>query len=308
MKDGNGEPSAITVVIPTFNRLATLRLCLEHLEAQTLANFDVIIVNDGSTDGTEVALAAIQEQSPLRLRVLHQQNAGPARARNHALAHVTTELCLLIGDDILATPEFLKTHLEFHREHPDSYAVGLGWTPWDRVHQQVTPFMHWYEEIQFDYGRLTAGRAPTWHHFYTSNLSFKTQLIRANPFDERFKAAAWEDIELGFRLARMGYLQITFLRDAIATHLHPTTVLQAARRMRTLGRAEHQFHQMWPTARDPVAQGVREWIYAFLGARPWLLRLLTAVVGPMATRLQPGKLHTLLLRSYRLCGYLESNQ
>jgi glycosyltransferase involved in cell wall biosynthesis len=79
MSEGPTAPSVITVVIPTFNHLLTLRLCLEHLEAQTLTNFDVIVINDGSTDGIEAALTEIQQTSPLRMQVLHQQYAGHGR-------------------------------------------------------------------------------------------------------------------------------------------------------------------------------------------------------------------------------------
>ncbi|MBB5342198.1 glycosyltransferase family 2 protein [Tunturibacter empetritectus] len=300
--------SAMTVIIPTFNRLSTLRLCLEHLEAQTIADFDVIIVNDGSTDGTEAALAEIQENSPLRLQVLHQQNSGPARARNLAIAHVSKEICLLIGDDILATPNLLDAHLQFHRTNPDSKAVGLGRTQWDTVYQEITPFMEWYEEIQFDYGRLTAGLTPTWQHFYTSNLSFKTRLFQANPFDESFKAAAWEDIELGFRLVTRDQMHLTFLPDAIASHVHPTTFLQAVRRMHTLGRSQRQFHQIWPSARDMSAKDIKAKICTILGARPLLLEMLTSSVDRLSGPLKPGKLHAMLLRSHQQRGYLESKQ
>jgi glycosyltransferase involved in cell wall biosynthesis len=299
--------SAMTVIIPTFNRLSTLRLCLERLEAQTITDFDVIIVNDGSTDGTEAALANIQENTPLRLQVLHQQNSGPARARNWAIAHATEEICLLIGDDILATPNLLDAHLQFHRANPDDKAVGLGRTQWDRDYQEITPFMEWYEEIQFDYGRLVAGLTPTWQHFYTSNLSFKTRLFQANPFDERFKAAAWEDIELGFRLANRDQMHLTFLPNAIASHVHPTTFLQAVRRMRTLGRSERQFHQIWPSAQDISARDVKAKICTILGARPLLLDILTSSVDRLSGPLKPGKLHAMLLRSHQQRGYLESN-
>ena len=305
MRDGTIESSEITVVIPTFNRLSTLRLCLEYLEAQTLTNFDVIIVNDGSTDGTEAALAEIQEKSSLRLQILHQPNAGPARGRNFAIAHVMTDICLLIGDDIVASPELLEAHLRFHRGNSDSGSVGLGWTKWDQIYQEVTPFMQWYEDIQFDYGRLTSGLTPTWQHFYTSNLSFKTQLIRSNPFDERFKAAAWEDIELGFRLTMEKNMQLTFLRDAVATHVHPTTFLQATKRMQILGRSERQFHQIWPTARDFTVRDAKARICTILGAKPFLLRMLTSATDLLSRQLKPGKLHAMLLRSHQQRGYLE---
>ncbi|WP_158793106.1 glycosyltransferase family 2 protein [Granulicella sp. L60] len=307
MTTGISQANAITVVIQTFNRLPILRLCLQYLEAQTVTDFDVIVVNDGSTDGTEEALIEIQKCSPLRLRILSQQNAGPARGRNFAIGNATTNLCLLIGDDILASPGLLEAHLRFHRENPNRAAVGLGWTKWDQLHQDVTPFMQWYEEIQFDYGRLTFGLDPTWHHFYTSNLSFKTDLVRTNPFDERFKRAAWEDIELGYRLITEDKAHLTFLREALATHVHPTTFLQAVKRMQTLGSSEHQFHQIWPAARNNLATDTKTKICAFLAIHPLLLESLTLTVDRLSRFLRPGKLHAAVLRSHQLRRYLESH-
>jgi glycosyltransferase involved in cell wall biosynthesis len=307
MNEGFAEPSVIAVVIPTFNRLPTLRLCLEHLEAQTLTNFDVIIINDGSTDGTEAALAEIQQTSPLRLQVLHQQNAGPARGRNVAIAHVMTDLCLLIGDDILATPTLVESHLQFHRINPDIKEAAIGWTKWDLVHQEITPFMQWYEKIQFDYEHLTAGRPVTWKHFYTSNLSFKTKLIKENPFDERFKSAAWEDMELAYRLTMQNMLHLSFLPDAVATHVHPTTFRQAIRRMRIVGRSERLFYETWPVAR-PSSHDRKMKICNLLGERPSLLHAATFAVDRLSRLIKPGKLHAMLLRSHRHHGYLESNQ
>jgi len=299
----SGSSGGITVVVPTYNRLDTLRLCLKSLETQTITRFSVIVVNDGSTDGTKAALADILKTSPLELRVIHQENAGPARARNIAIEQISTPLCLLIGDDILAAPGLLEAHMRFHHANPDLGEVGLGWTKWDEIHQCITPFMSWYEKIQFSYGRLTAGYPPTWQHFYTSNLSCKTNLLKANRFDEGFKAAAWEDIELGFRLSQSGKATVTFLPDAIATHVHPTTFSQAIKRMQTLGKWERVFHQIWPQARV-LQNNFKSRLCALLAKQPLLLSALAA----MAQHIRPGKIHVMLLRSYSERGYLEANK
>lgn len=296
-------PGYLTVVVPTYNRLDTLYLCLKALEKQTLSAFKVIVINDGSTDGTEEALAEIQQKTSLQLRVMHQKNAGPARARNVAIGQVSTDLCLLIGDDIVASPGLLEAHVRFHRANPEPGAVGLGWTKWDEVYQQLTPFMTWYENIQFGYNRLLAGDPPTWQYFYTSNLSFKTRLVQTNPFDERFRAAAWEDIELGFRLFRAGTANLMFLPDAIATHIHPTTFSQAIKRMQTLGKSEYLFHQLWPDARI-TQRGLKSTICAFLAKQPFLLHLFTQI----AQHAKPGKLHAMLLRSYAQRGYFQASR
>ena len=297
----------MTVIIPTYNRLETLRLCLESLENQSIRDFSVILVDDGSTKEVVEALEGIERSSPLDLKVFHQANAGPAAARNLALSHVTTPLSFLIGDDILPERNCLEVHRDFHLAHSAREDVALGWTRWDDVHQKITPFMKWYEEMQFDYGRLNAGLTPTWQHFYTSNLSFKTVFFRENPFDEKFRAAAWEDIELGFRLTTFSGARLTFLENARATHIHPTTFVQAARRMETLGRNERLFYRLWPAAQPPEASGWKAKVCAALGRHPGLLKWLTMVVNRLGGLVGPGKAHAMLLRGYQQRGFLENS-
>jgi glycosyltransferase involved in cell wall biosynthesis len=294
--------SRITVIVPTYNRAEVLLLCLAALEAQTMRDFDVIVVNDGSTDNTEEMLAVYARATPLRLRVLSQENAGPARGRNLAISQTQTPLVVLIGDDILGTPTFVDEHLRFHEKHQETDQLALGWTKWDTIHQQITPFMRWYEKIQFSYDGLLAGAPPDWQHAYASNLSFKTELFRRNPFDERFRYAAWEDSELAYRLAVQGHLQLTFLEQAVAMHVHPTTFPQAINRIQTLGRMKRLFRQTHPTAQFPDSSGATELICSALANHPWLLAIVTTAVDRF---LPPGKAHSMVLRAHYKRTYRE---
>ena len=80
------QPFHIGVVVPTYNRAEVLLRCLQHLEAQTYQNFEVVVIDDGSTDNTSLLLAAYAAGSPLHLRCIQQQNAGAGVARNRAIA------------------------------------------------------------------------------------------------------------------------------------------------------------------------------------------------------------------------------
>ena len=297
--------SRITVIVPTYNRAAVLLLCLAALEAQTMPAFDVIVVNDGSTDKTEEYLAAYAKTTPLRLRILSQENAGPARGRNLAISHTQTTLALLIGDDILGSPTFVDQHLRFHLEHSDEDQLALGWTQWDTAHQQITPFMRWYEKIQFSYETLLAGATPGWQHAYTSNLSFKTELFRQNLFDERFRSAAWEDSEIAYRLTLQERFHLTFLEQAVATHIHPTTFQQAIRRIQTLGRMKRLFRQIHPAAQFPDSSSGTGRICSALADHPRLLRSLTSAVDHF---LPPGKAHSMVLRAHYEQAYRETEE
>ena len=243
-----GTRYPISFIIPTFNRSAVLMECLKKLEDQTFADFEVIVVDDGSTDSTQAEMERYMLQDPLRIRYYRQQNSGPARARNLGVAQALAPICILIGDDIMVSPDFTAVHLRFHAENPDVRFVGLGLTRWSESGQKVTPLMRWLDEsgVQFAYNDLLQGHKPNWKHFYTSNLSLKTELLRQNPFDERFNKAMMEDIELGYRLEAQHKLEVGFLPEAYAEHIHPTDFRKTCRRAYGVGHASLLFERLWP--------------------------------------------------------------
>src|SRR5215470_12369590 len=137
---------AVTVIIPTFNRAAALICCLEHLERQTCKDFEVVVVDDGSTDETADRVEEYKKCATLNLKFIRQANGGPARARNVAVAAASSPLVLMIGDDIFATPQFVEEHLKLHRQHPEPHTAALGLTVWEEKMQEITPFMRFLEE------------------------------------------------------------------------------------------------------------------------------------------------------------------
>src|SRR5260370_37646128 len=92
----------LAVVIPTYNRAATLISCLEHLERQSWTDFEVVVVDDGSSDDTAQKLQEYLRRTTLELRTLRQPNSGPAPARNAAISVVRSPIVLMLGDDIFA--------------------------------------------------------------------------------------------------------------------------------------------------------------------------------------------------------------
>lgn len=249
--------SPIGVIIPTFNRADVLLRCFAHLEKQTWQDFEVVVVDDGSTDETPRLLAQYAATTPLRFRYVRQNNSGPAGARNQAISLLAAPICLMIGDDIMASPALVEEHLSFHQAHPERTAFGIGYSRWAQEGQTVTPFMRWIEDgsLQFAYAALLQGAPATWEHFYTSNLSGKTEFLRANPFNENFTRNVMEDIELGYRLSRKGELHLHFLPEAIGEHIHPTDVDRSCRRMIAAGHATEEFFRFWPERRPTTSAG-----------------------------------------------------
>jgi glycosyltransferase involved in cell wall biosynthesis len=294
-----GTLPSIGIIVPTFNRSDVLLRCFQHLEAQTWKDFEVVVVDDGSTDETPRLLDKYAAHTPLSFRHVRQKNAGPAGARNHAISLLTAPVCLMIGDDIMASPTLVEKHLSFHQAHPERTGFALGYSRWAHQGQTVTPFMRWLEEggLQFDYAALLRGMPATWEHFYTSNLSGKTKLLRANPFNENFTHYGMEDIELGYRLSHQGELQIGFLPDALGEHIHPIDVVHACRRMFVSGRASYEFFRFWPERTPPSPTSWKERLRRQILRRGTGLGLLRATVGGLTRFWCPNPLlrPTLLL-------------
>jgi glycosyltransferase involved in cell wall biosynthesis len=299
-------PHPIGVIIPTYNRSEVLLSCLAHLERQTWKDFEVVVVDDGSTDSTPGRMEEYQRKGPLSLRYIRQENSGPARARNAAIRALRSPVCLMIGDDILASPGLVLTHLRLHERRPEAQVAGLGLTRWSDSGQTVTRFMRWLDTSgkQFAYGELLRGTPPDWKHFYTSNLSLKTQFLRENPFDESFTMAAAEDLELGYRIQQRHGLEVVFLPDALAEHLHPTSFRQACRRMFNVGIATRRFHDLWPDSAEPARNSrLRSAAWEAVLGRPWLLSFLTSAADMLTTLWCPNPLMIKVLRAHFNRGY-----
>src|SRR6185369_12217861 len=118
----------LSVLIPTHNRAAKLRQCLDALRNQTLAptSYEIIVVDDASTDETGSVLQHIEGVRTFR----QPRNGGPAAARNVAVRAARGRYVLFIDDDILVSPTTLAQHLAAHREAGEDHVAILGKVIW----------------------------------------------------------------------------------------------------------------------------------------------------------------------------------
>jgi serine acetyltransferase/GT2 family glycosyltransferase len=209
----------VSVVIATYNRQSLLRRLLVALDAQTLdsSRFEVIAVDDGSTEDTRQKLADLKTRYAHRIE--RQQNAGAASARQRGVELARGKIIVFIDDDMLVAPSFLDEHLEKHLEEDDAAnTVVLGRLRPDAKLADMPLFERFYARVMANQNDALASgeRAVRGHNIYTGNVSMPRDLfLRAGGFDPSFRAL--EDEELGVRLEKAG-ARFVFANDAESVH------------------------------------------------------------------------------------------
>lgn len=240
------------VVIPTYNRVETLIRCLKSLEGQSLDRsiFAVTIVDDGSLDNTVSEVNKLKHHIDYDLQIITQKNQGAGAARNKGIFSRQSEYIVSIGDDILPQdPNFLNVHYQALK-NSDGKTAFIGFTTW---HPELpeSRFRSWLENggPQFDYRTLQNGRATDFWHFYTSNLSIPTCVLKKELFDHSFTGYGWEDIELGYRLEKKQQVRIVYLSDAKAWHLHKVEEMDIWKRANPMKEGARIFEKKHPGIR-----------------------------------------------------------
>jgi glycosyltransferase involved in cell wall biosynthesis len=218
----------LSVVIATYNRRDTLEVTLACLCRQTLPadQFEVIVVDDGSTDNTRAMVEALIGRVPYRLRYFHHANRGPGATENRGIREASADLVLMIADDIHAEPTMLEHHVRWHQRRPDRNLAALSRVLQSPNLPDSVFLRHW---DPFGFGdSLDEVELPYWK-FWACSISVKRSFLLENGLYRELKGAAHEDVELGYRLCREG-LRIFYLPQALAFHFHVETLESACRR------------------------------------------------------------------------------
>jgi glycosyltransferase involved in cell wall biosynthesis len=194
----------VSIVIPTYNRVASLKRVISGLceQSHPADDFELIVVSDGSKDGTIDYLR--QVTVPFHLVSIQQANQGPAAARNTGIAAARGEIILFIDDDVVPAPQLISEHLRLFREYGDGIvSLGPMITPADA---NLSPWVEWEQNMLVkQYAAMERGDwEPTGRQFYTGNSAvYRRHLLAQNGFDTMFKRA--EDVELAYRLEKQGF-------------------------------------------------------------------------------------------------------
>ena len=210
----------LTIVIPTYNRRALLRDAVASLRAQTFPadRYEIVIVSDGSTDGTDDDYGT-PLQSPLtRLIRQEKRGFGLAAARNLGLRNAQGRLILFFDDDMVADEDLAAAHVDAHARFDEHVAVcgrvklapDLPQTPFCQIvlGDICRLFADNPDEARF----LDFGMALSWQ------TSFKrAALERLGGYDDTFRLYGWEDVEFSYRASQQG-MRFWYEPRAVAFH------------------------------------------------------------------------------------------
>lgn len=230
-----------SVVVPTYNRAELLRRTLDALSRQSVpkTSFEVLVVDDGSSDHT--AEVAESYRHRLSLRYFFQPDEGwrVAKARNVGIAQAAGEVCVFIDSGVMPHSGCLRAYLDAHRQAAGPVAV-LGYVygfdadpataPMARTDDFADPdasielVRHsgdWADSREPFYaqnGDSFDELAAPWVFYWTCNASAPTDRLRdLGGFDEQFRSWGGEDIDLGYRLYLAG-IRFVLSRSASAIH------------------------------------------------------------------------------------------
>jgi lipopolysaccharide/colanic/teichoic acid biosynthesis glycosyltransferase/GT2 family glycosyltransferase len=220
-----------SVIVPVYNGSATIERCLAALAKQTIAaaRYEIILVDDGSTDDTADKITAWSRQYPqLTLRLIQQPNAGPAAARNRGAQVAHAPLLLFTDADCAPTPSWIAAMLAAFEDPTVMGAKGAYLT-------EQTALVPRFVQAEYEdrYDRMRG--QPQIDFIDTYSAAYRRTIFLENGgFDPIFTTASVEDQEFSFRLAQKGYL-LVFAPAAQVVHFHDRDVADYARRKYYIG-------------------------------------------------------------------------
>ena len=107
----------VTVLTPTFNRGGRLQSLWDSLQKQTVKDFEWLVVDDGSTDGTKDLITQLQEKSDFPIRYIYKSNGGKHTVLNVGIQTICSELIFIVDSDDCVTDDAVESILKIHKKY-----------------------------------------------------------------------------------------------------------------------------------------------------------------------------------------------
>jgi GT2 family glycosyltransferase len=251
---GTDRPG-VSVVVVTLDNLPFLRLCLESVLAGTGRACELVVVDNGSSDGTRGYLAELAERNPNVRVIANDSNRGFATGCNQGAAIAAADVLVLLNDDAAVTPGWFGP-LAAHLEDVRAGMVGPTTNRTDNEAQIDTDYGTWGELVRFAEGRARehvgeAFEIPTLTMFC---VALRRELYReVGPLDERFETGLLEDDDYSRRVREAGY-RLLCADDAFVHHFGETSfgkLVASGEYARVLGANRARFEEKWQTPWQP---------------------------------------------------------
>jgi len=207
----------ISIIIPTHNRSDALAKTLSTLVKQGFdGKWEVVVVNNNSTDNTDEIVKSQQEKFPAPLYLIHESVPGPAAARNAGARKAEGEIIVFIDNDILVKPDFLRQHVETIRANPKSWFIGRVVNPPDL---RETPFGRYRDDLHESYfEHLPTEEFADYNGATGQNWAMRREeFFEAGAFDDGYSIASCEDAELALRARKKGF-RTMFTPKSVVVH------------------------------------------------------------------------------------------
>jgi glycosyltransferase involved in cell wall biosynthesis len=246
----------ISVVVPTYNRSQLLERALLSLFSQRMekVSFEIIVVDNNSSDATPATIESLKAKSPVTLRLVHEPRQGNAYARNSGIDQVRAPITAFLDDDVVADENWVSTiKATLDRAPQISFIGGRILPQWETEPPSWLTPAHWAPLALLDYGgkqKIIAGATPP--GLLTANIA-----VRTSVFDEvgRFSSdlqrvkdgiGSLEDHEFLLRMCRSGKTGL-YVPDLITrTAVDPERISKSYHR-----RWHHGHGRFYAIMRDP---------------------------------------------------------
>jgi GT2 family glycosyltransferase len=229
----------ISVIIATFDRPKQIESCLGALSRLNFepSNFEVIVVDDGSPRPIDAIVESFSGK--LNVRLIRQENAGPASARNNAVEHSVGEFLIFTDDDCSPDPSWLATATARLEKSPESLVGGkvvnsLKNDCYAGTSQMLVDYLYDYY-----HGTKRPGAFLTSNNFACSSAAFRA----IGGFDSRFPKAAAEDRDFSDRWVQAGN-PLLFAPEMIVQHAHALDARKFFQQHFNYGRGAFLFHKL----------------------------------------------------------------
>lgn len=249
----------VSIVVVTFNNLVLNRLCLESVLGNTdCSSYEVIVVDNGSTDGTATYLQELVAGSAALRVIFNERNLGFACATNQGLAAATGDVLVLLNNDTIVPPGWL-TGLRRHLENP---AVGLVGSVTNRAGNEAeidASYRTYRELVEYAQG-YTRAHEGEYFDIRTATMFCvamrRDVYARVGSLDERFELGMFEDDDYSIRVRQAG-LRVVCAEDAFVHHFGGASVGGLAP-VGEYGRVFHanrrRFEEKWGVRWEPYGR------------------------------------------------------